>query len=609
MNNKIAKILAIIVIAGGILVTIGWLFNIDVLKSVSPAWVTMKFSTAISFICSGITLYFISRVREGRLGTAQIAMPATGLLIFLFVTTVLISYLSGFQYGMEELFIKERSPILTISPGIPSIPTMVNFILIVLAGIFSLSDFAKLKKLVFWIGLILAVVGGLSIIGYVVNVSLLYYYVEGWSTAMALHTGILFAMIGVGLILVEIQKPVLQRYSTIRIKTKLISLFLVASIIPAIFVGLISYNFGARVMPIGATRSIILLFGTVFAIAVGFFAFHTSKTITKPLIQLKDAAKEATKGEFVTATINTDDEIGLLARTFNSMIETIQTRSRELELKNKISEKINAHINELSKKEVEANLHLLSLTEQLKKQAEKLCEIDVAKEEFSSMITHELKTPLVPIQGYCEMLLDGMLGDLTQEQKETIQIMYDSTQSLLQLIQDVLDVHKLELGKMRFDMSNTHVKDLIDGTIKRFVPLAQAKNIKLVAKTEQDIILKCDAERILQVLYNLVNNAIKFSSEDGGRVEICAKGHNDSALFSVMDNGIGIPKEKQENIFKKFYQVDSSLTRNTSGTGLGLSICKGIVESHNGKIWLESEYDKGTTIYFSIPLNNEQDIS
>ena len=107
MNNKITRILAIIVIAGGILVTIGWVFNIDVLKSVSPAWVTMKFSTAISFICSGVTLYFISRVSEGKSGIAQIAMPTTGLIIFLFVTTVLISYLTGFQQGIEELFIKE----------------------------------------------------------------------------------------------------------------------------------------------------------------------------------------------------------------------------------------------------------------------------------------------------------------------------------------------------------------------------------------------------------------------------------------------------------------------------------------------------------------------
>ena len=601
MKNKITRILAIIVIAGGILVTIGWVFNIDVLKSVSLAWVTMKFSTAISFICSGVTLYFISRVSEGKSGIAQIAMPTTGLIIFLFVTTVLISYLTGFQQGIEELFIKERDPILTTSPGRPSVPTMVNFILIILAGIFSSSDSAKLKKLVFWIGFILGGVGGLSIIGYVVNAPLLYYYVEEWSTAMALHTGILFVMMGVGLILVKTQKPALQQYTTIKIKTKLISLFLVVSVISGIFVGLMSYNFGVMTTSIDVTRDSILLFGTVIAIAVGFFAFHTSKTISDPLIQLKDAAKEAAKGKFVTVTINTDDEIGLLARTFNSMTETIQARSKELELKNKISEKVNAHLHELINKENEMNAHLKSISEQLKNQAEKLREVDVAKEEFSSMITHELKTPLFPILGYCEMLQSRDFGELTDEQKEKIQIIYDSAQSLLQLVQDVLDVHKLELGKMQPHISDYDAKEMIDTVLNRFFPVAFERKINLFNITEAGIRCRCDNERIIQVLNNLVNNALKFVPDNTGQIEVSAKYNDGSVMFAIKDNGSGIPNEKQENLFQKFYQVDSSISRNRGGTGLGLAICKGIMELHKGRIWVESETGIGTTLFFSIP--------
>lgn len=601
MNNKITRILAIIVIAGGILVTIGWFFNIDVLKSVSPAWVTMKFSTAISFICSGVTLYFISRAREGKSGIAQIAIPTTGLIIFLFVTTVLISYLTGLQHGIEELFIKERDPILTTSPGRPSVPTMVNFILIVLAGIFSMSDSAKLKKLVFWIGLILAGGGGLSIIGYVVNAPLLYYYVEEWSTAMALHTGILFVMMGVGLILVETQKPALQQYTTIKIKPKLISLFLVVSVIPSIFVGLLSYNFGVMTTSIDVTRNGILLLGTVVAIAVGFFAFHTSKTISKPLIQLKDAAKETAKGKFGTVTINTDDEVGLLARAFNSMTETIQTRGKELELKNKISEKVNAHLHELINKENEMNVHLKSFSEQLKNQAEKLREVDVAKEEFSSMITHELKTPLFPILGYCEMLQSRDYGELTDEQKEKIQIIYDSAQSLLQLVQDVLDIHKLELGKIQPHIFDYDAKEMIDTVLIRFFPLAFERKINIFNITEAGIRCRCDNERIIQVLNNLVNNALKFVPDNTGQIEVSAKYNDGSVVFAIKDNGSGIPKEKQEKLFQKFYQVDSSIGRKTGGTGLGLSICKGIVELHKGNIWVESEEGKGTTLFFSIP--------
>jgi signal transduction histidine kinase len=283
----------------------------------------------------------------------------------------------------------------------------------------------------------------------------------------------------------------------------------------------------------------------------------------------------------------------------------IKSRTKELELKNKISERINAHINELVKKESETNAHLQNLTVELRNQAEKLREIDLAKEEFSSMITHELKTPLVPIQGYCELLLDGTLGELAREQKEKIQIIYESSLSLTQLIQDVLDAHKLELGKMNFDMRNAHANDLIDRSIKRFRPVADTKNISIVDKVDQELLLECDPERILQVINNLVSNAVKFVPEQQGRIEVSARRTNGSVLFTVKDNGIGIPKDKQLSLFRKFYQVDASLRRNTTGSGLGLAICKGIVEAHKGRIWLESEEGKGATFCFSIPTGGQ----
>jgi signal transduction histidine kinase len=338
-------------------------------------------------------------------------------------------------------------------------------------------------------------------------------------------------------------------------------------------------------------------------IVVFTFAFIYTGRFTKPLKVLRDTMDNIGKGEDnIKAKVLTNDEIGILAKSFNSMLDTIHTRTKELELKNKISEKVNAHISELVKKESESNQRLQLLTAKLKEQAEKLREVDVAKEEFASMITHELKTPLVPIQGYCELLLDGTLGELTQEQKEKTQIIYDSALSLLQLIQDVLDVHKLELGKMNLSVCDVTAKELIDRSIKRFKPIAETKNIELVDGTEPEIMMKCDPERILQVINNLVSNAVKFVSDQNGRIKVSARSENGSIVFVVEDNGIGIPKEKQQNLFKKFYQVDASLRRSTGGTGLGLAICKGIVEAHNGKIWVDSDEGRGTKFYFSIPI-------
>ncbi len=236
---------------------------------------------------------------------------------------------------------------------------------------------------------------------------------------------------------------------------------------------------------------------------------------------------------------------------------------------------------------------------------QKLQEIDRAKAEFSSMITHELKTPLVPIQGYCELLLDGTLGCLSNEQKEKIQVMYDSALSLLQLIQDVLDVHKLELDKIKFEMRDVTAKEIIDRSIKRLVPIAKVKDTELLDGTDPQIILRCDPERILQVINNLVGNALKFVPTHGGRIEIHATRDASSVVFTVKDNGIGIPKEKQQNLFKKFYQVDASLRRHAGGSGLGLAICRGIVEAHKGKIWVKSEEGKGTTFHFSVPVGGK----
>lgn len=334
------------------------------------------------------------------------------------------------------------------------------------------------------------------------------------------------------------------------------------------------------------------IFVSITILTFGLAFLYTKKFI-HPIKMLSATMNSVRNGQYETkANITSTDEIGSLAESFNSMIYAIQSRTNELNTKNKVL--------------AETNERLTSLTTQLRNLTDKLCEVDIAKSEFTSMITHELKTPLVPIQGYCELLLDGTLGELTKEQKEKIQIVHESAISLAQLIQDVLDIHKLELGKMKFDMCGTSAKELIDRSISRFMPVAETKHIKLVDGIDEEIRLQCDPERILQVINNLVSNAVKFVPQNNGRIQIHARRDSGSVLFIVSDNGTGIPKEKQQNLFKKFYQADASLRRNAGGTGLGLAICKGIVEAHNGRIWVESEEGKGTTFYFSIPAGGQK---
>jgi len=580
-GQKIAKILAIVVVIVGILVTIGWVLDIGTLKSISPNWVTMKLSTAVSFIFSGVTLYFITRIQEGKSAAAQVALPASGLIIFLFMITLLVSVFAGIRTGIEDLFIKETGEAVeTTTPGRPSVATIINFILIITTCIFALSDSTKFKKSLSWIGAIVAAVGGLSVVGYAVNSPVLYYSIEDVSTAMALHTSILFVMLGVGLILLPTrQEP--ERAEYMKLRTKLISLFWIVSIIPIIFVGTLSYSVARDLTSTGTLGNSILIIGAVTAVTIGIFGFLISKSITKPIMRLRDAANEISRGNLdFDVNIKSNDEVGHLASKFDAMRQNIQMRTKMLE---------------------DTNAKLLQNEQKLQRAHEQLIEADKAKGEFSAMISHELKTPLVPIRTYSELLLDGTLGELSEKQKEKLQILYDNAVRLSNLIQDILDIYKLELGKMKFNMQAVSVKEIIDVCVNAFMLTARGKGIALESVIQEDAKLKCDASRIIQVLNNLVSNAIKFVPQHTGRIEISAGSDGNSVVFSVKDNGIGIPKEKQENLFKKFYQVDTSLGRRVGGTGLGLAIAKGIVEAHNGKIWVESEERKGSIFSFSIP--------
>lgn len=293
-------------------------------------------------------------------------------------------------------------------------------------------------------------------------------------------------------------------------------------------------------------------------VAVFIIVMITIRKSLHPLSMLTSAlsrVKEGFYGEKIDYT--TTDEIGALANTFNLMSETIQ------------------------KKEEEAK------------------KVEIAKDEFLAMITHELKTPLVPIQGYADILLGEHLGHLNKNQKERLEVIKSSSATLLQLISDLLDAQKLELGQLKIIKQTENLKDTISKTITLMQPQATSDEIELVNQVRTDVYASYDDERIGQVLTNLIKNALKATPKKG-RVEIFVEDMHDQVKVSVKDNGIGLPNEALDKIFRKFYQVDTSSTREKGGSGLGLSICKGIIETHGGKIWAESELGKGATFSFTL---------
>jgi len=321
------------------------------------------------------------------------------------------------------------------------------------------------------------------------------------------------------------------------------------------------------------TENVISIFLAI-SIGVGLFtAFSTSRSITKPIKYLKQAADKVGKGDLdFEISSKSNDEIGELAVQFNDMRKSIKKSTKKLEL---------------------ANIELKT--------------IDRLKEEFQSMVAHELKTPLTPIIGYCDALqMPEILGHLSEKQLEAVSGISKNSKKLQQLINDIFDAQKLDLGRMKFENDNFLVYDLTNDIINNSKFIAKEKNIQIICSDKKEIVIKSDQNRLSQVLTNIINNAVEFVPKETGVIRLSVNEVNKSVVFSIKDNGKGIPKGLQKDLFKKFYQVDSSKTRSHTGTGLGLAICKGIVDNLGGKIWLESEVGKGSEFFVRIPKDRKE---
>ena len=229
-------------------------------------------------------------------------------------------------------------------------------------------------------------------------------------------------------------------------------------------------------------------------------------------------------------------------------------------------------------------------------QAEKM------KNEFVSIISHELRTPLTAIQGSVKLLLGNVFGKLDEGMINILELANNNCNRLLHLVNDILDLQKMESGKMEYHFEETSVQEFMDEVMSAGKSYADAHDIKLVKRQVDDEKIYADKMRLMQVMNNLISNAVKFSDE-GKDVEISATtNENNKVIFAVKDYGRGIPDEHRDKLFERFTQVDSSDEREKLGTGLGLTISKNIVEEHQGHIWYESKLEHGTTFFFELDI-------
>jgi len=237
-------------------------------------------------------------------------------------------------------------------------------------------------------------------------------------------------------------------------------------------------------------------------------------------------------------------------------------------------------------------------------------EIDVLKTEFVSLASHQLRTPLTAIRWFIEELYNGELGELNPGQKDYIRQVMESNTRMVKLVNDLLDVSRLEAARIRIEPKFTDLTKLAKDVVGYYLPVARANNCQVIVNDPREVLpkIKIDPSLIREVLSNLVSNAVKYSQNKTGenRVLISLAKRRNDIVVSVKDFGIGIPKKFQRRIFQKFFRADNVAKIDTGGTGFGLYISKLLVEASGGKIWFESEEGVGTTFYFTLPSSGSE---
>ncbi|MCX7683312.1 MAG: HAMP domain-containing histidine kinase, partial [Anaerolineae bacterium] len=249
---------------------------------------------------------------------------------------------------------------------------------------------------------------------------------------------------------------------------------------------------------------------------------------------------------------------------------------------------------------------------QQKRTAERLAEMDYLKTQFLAVMSHELRTPLNSIIGFSKVLLKGIDGPINERQAQDLKYIHESGQHLLALVQDIIDISRINAGKMELQLEEVDLREIVQSAMDAVTPLVQGKPITLEQHIDELPPLYADRRRLRQIMLNLLSNAIKFTEK--GYISVsaqiveswntCTEQQESFVQVSVSDTGIGIPADRLTEIFEEFTQVDSSDSRSRDGAGLGLPITKKLIELHGGRIWVKSKVGEGSTFTFTLPLNS-----
>ena len=331
---------------------------------------------------------------------------------------------------------------------------------------------------------------------------------------------------------------------------------------------------------------ILILIGV--GIAIGFFALET-------MFQLHVEAWEAT---VVTASVLTLAARASSNRSFQSTNTATEQASSDISDPNvHRSDKFTAASTSSSLSAASQNV-LSDIDNSL----QAVRENPQARTDFIANMSHELRTPLNSIIGFAEVLQEPVFGELTEDQQSYVSDILDSGRHLLSLINDILDLSKIESGKMELQSDHVDLSDVIDGSVRMFREQAFKASISLEHRAGTDVrFIEADKRKLKQILFNLLSNALKFTP-DGGEIEICTERLDANVRITVRDSGCGVPHDQVEQVFETYFQINTEQSRQLQGTGLGLPLVRQIAELHFGRVWCESEPGQGSRFIVELPI-------
>jgi len=333
----------------------------------------------------------------------------------------------------------------------------------------------------------------------------------------------------------------------------------------------------------------------------------TDQDLHKLFVKYKGLLKERERDKAFWEATNKN-----LENSYKKLDELVEKRTVELRAVNKqlqqditarrrAEEELRKHREHLAELVKEKTSELEQRSQELSDTNVRLEEMDQLKSVFLASMSHELRTPLNSIIGYTSLILQGMVGEINQEQREQLTVVKKNANHLLSLINDILDISRIEAGKVELSLEEFSLDDVVREVVETLLPAASEKDLELLTEVPEDITLFSDTRRVKQVLVNLVGNAVKFT--DQGSVRITARVLGDDNLeIGVIDTGIGIKKEDMYKLFQPFQQMGVSLAMRHKGTGLGLYLTKKLVTILGGDISAKSEYGTGSEFPFTLPL-------